>query len=148
MTMIRFNPLWEMQNMAKEMNRFLQNNFTAENKPRVEIGDFKPRVDVLEDENALYFEVEIPGVNKKDVKVSVNDDNILTIKGEKKFDRKEEITTCCRNERSFGEFVRSFQLPENVDSEKISASFENGVLTLTAPKMEPVKPKEKEVEII
>ena len=147
MASIRFNPMWEMQNMAKEMNRFVRNNFSQENRPRVEIGDFKPRIDVIEDENALYFEAELPGVVKEDVKVSVNDENILTIKGNKKFDKKDDINSCCRSERSFGEFARSFQLPDNVDSEKISAHYDNGVLTLTVPKMEPVKPKEKEVTI-
>ena len=147
MATIRFNPRWEMQNMAKEMNRFVQNNFSQENRPRIEIGDFKPRIDVLEDENALYFEAELPGVKKDDVKVSVNDENILSIKGNKKFDKKDEISTCCRSERSFGEFIRSFQLPENADSEKISAHYENGILTLTVPKKQAVKPKEMEVEI-
>lgn len=145
--MIRFNPAWEMNNIMSEMNRIMHQNFSAENRPRVEIGDFKPRVDVLEDEKALYFEAEIPGVSKDSVKVSVNEENILTIKGEKKFERKEEATTCCRNERTYGEFMRSFQLPQNSDTEKISASYESGVLVLTVPKMEPVKPKEKEVMI-
>ena len=147
MTRIRFNPMWEMQNMAKEMNRFVQNNFSQENRPRVEIGDFKPRIDVIEDENALYFEAELPGVSKEDVKVSVNEENILSIKGNKKFDKKDDITTCCRSERSYGEFTRSFQLPDNIDTEKISAHYEDAVLTLTVPKMEPAKPKEKEVTI-
>lgn len=147
MTMIRFNPMWEMQNAARHMNRFVRHNFSHENMPRFEIGDFKPRIDVIEDEKALYFEAEIPGVIKEDVKVSVNDENILTIKGEKKFERKEEAKLCCRHERNYGEFTRSFLLPDNVDSEKISANYENGVLTLTVPKMEPAKPKEKVVEI-
>ena len=147
MTMIRSNPMWEMQNIARDMNRFMRDTFSQENRPRVEIGDFKPRIDVIEDENALYFEAEIPGVKKEDVKVSVNEENILMIKGNKKFERKDEAKTCCRNERSYGEFMRSFQLPENTDPEKISANYENGILTLTVPKMEPVKPKEKEVKI-
>lgn len=145
--MIRFNTNWEMNNLMNEMNRFMHQNFTGENRPRIEIGDFKPRVDVLEDEKAVYFEAELPGVSKDSVKVSVNEENILTIKGEKKFERKDEATNCCRNERTYGEFMRSFQLPQNSDTEMISASYENGVLTLTVPKMEPVKPKEKEVAI-
>lgn len=147
MSTIRFNPLWEMQNVMKEMNKYVRDNFSQENRPRVEIGDFKPRIDVIEDENALYFEAELPGVSKDEVKVSVNEENILTLKGNKKFDKKDDVTSCCRSERSFGEFVRSFQLPDNVDSDKISANYTNGVLTLTVPKMEPVKPKEKEVTI-
>ena len=147
MTMIRLNPMWEMQNIIKEMNGFMRNNFSQENRPRIEIGDFKPRVDVSEDTKSIFFEVEIPGVKKEDVKVSVNNENIMTIKGEKKFERKDEVTSCCRSERTYGEFMRSFQLPDNTDSEKISASYNNGILTLTIPKIEPVKPSEKQVEI-
>jgi len=147
MTMIRLNPIWEMQNIMKEMNSFMRNNFSQENRPRIEMGDFKPRVDVIEDTKSIYFEVEIPGVKKEDVKVSVNNENILTIKGEKKFERKDEVKSCCRSERVYGEFMRSFQLPDNTDSEKISASYNNGILTLTVPKIEPVKPSEKQVEI-
>ena len=145
--MIRLNPMWEMQNIIKEMNGFIRNNFSQENRPRIEIGDFKPRVDVSEDTKSIFFEVEIPGVKKEDVKVSVNNENIMTIKGEKKFERKDEVTSCCRSERTYGEFMRSFQLPDNTDSEKISASYNNGILTLTIPKIEPVKPSEKQVEI-
>ena len=145
--MIRLNPMWEMQNIIKEMNGFMRNNFSQENRPRIEIGDFKPRVDVSEDTKSIFFEVEIPGVKKEDVKVSVNNENIMTIKGEKKFERKDEVTSCCRSERTYGEFMRSFQLPDNTDSEKISASYNNGILTLTIPKIEPVKPSEKQVEI-
>jgi len=147
MAMIRLNPMWEMQNLMKDMNGFIRNNFSQENRPRIEIGDFKPRVDVSEDTKSIFFEVEIPGVKKEEVKVSVNNENILTIKGTKKFERKDEVTSCCRSERTYGEFMRSFQLPDNTDSEKISASYNNGILTLIIPKIEPVKPSEKQVEI-
>ena len=147
MTMIRFNPMWEINNLMNEMGKFAKQNFTHENRPRVEIGGFQPRIDVLEDKDAIYFEAELPGVSKEDVKVSINDENLLTIKGNKKFEQDEEVKTCCRTERTFGEFSRSYQLADNFDTENIKANYENGILTLTVPKKEPVKPKEKEVTI-
>jgi len=147
MPLIRFNPLWEFENISHEFDKIRKQVTMSENWPRVEFGGFKPRVDIIEDDENIYFEVEIPGVNKEDVKVSVNDENILTIKGEKKFERKEEANACCRNERTYGIFTRSFQLPDESDYDKIEAKFENGILYLTVPKIEPVKPKEVNIEI-
>jgi len=144
MTLVRFEPFRGFERLSKRFGDFA-NDF--EKGISFEMGGFSPRVDVLEDTKSIYFEVEIPGVKKEDVKVSVNNENILTIKGEKKFERKDEVNSCCRSERSFGEFMRSFQLPDNTDSEKISASYNNGILTLTVPKIEPALPKEKEVTI-
>ena len=145
--MIKFNPLWEMQNLINEANKFFEENLKNERRPRIEFGGFKPRVDILEDEKNVYLEVELPGVEKEDVKISVNEDNILTLKGDKKFKQKDNIQTCCRSERSFGDFIRTFQLNDNLDTENINAEFNNGLLTITIPKKEPVKPKEKEIEI-
>ncbi len=144
--MIRLNPMWELENMKREMNKLMKSAVAPENRPRIEIGDFKPRIDVLEDDKAIYFEAELSGLSKDKIKISVNDDNILSIKGEKEFN-KDDSLNYIRTERSFGSFQRTFQLPDNIDTEKINANFENGVLQLTLPKMEPVKAKEKEVKI-
>lgn len=146
MGMIRINPMWELNNMTREMNKFMKNISAPENKPRIEIGDFKPRIDVLEDDKAIYFEAELAGLNKDNIKISVNDENILSIKGEKKFENNDKLNFI-RTERAFGNFLRTFQLPDNIDTENINANFENGVLILTLPKMKPVKPEEKEVKI-
>lgn len=143
----RFNPLWEFENLTKELDKMVKTVSAPENRPRVSFGNFAPRVDIIEDEKNLYFEIEVPGVKKDEVKVKVSEDNIITIQGEKKFDKKEDVKICCRTERMFGEFNRSFQLPELVDSANISAKYDNGVLFLTVPKLEPVKPKEQEIEI-
>ena len=142
----RVNPFLDMEKMTKDIDDFFESNFKGGNKPRVQFGDFSPRVDIIEDEKQVIFQAEIPGVEKEQVKVSVNDDNTLTLKGEKKFN-KEGISTCCKNERQFGSFSRSFQLPEQLDADNIEAKYENGVLFLTIPKMEPVKPKEREISI-
>lgn len=147
MAFVRFNPMWEFDNLTKEFDKMVKTVTNPETRPRVEFGGFKPRVDIQEDEKSIYFEVEIPGVRKDDVKVSVGEDNILTIKGEKRFEKKDDIKTCCKSERTYGDFERSFQLPELVSAEKIEAKYENGMLYLSVPKLEPVKPKETVINI-
>jgi len=147
MAFVRFNPMWEFENLSKEFDKMVKTVTNPETRPRVEFGGFKPRVDVIEDDKNIYFEIEVPGVKKDEVKVSVGEDNILTIKGEKKFEKKDDIKVCCKSERAFGDFERSFQLPELVSAEKIEAKYENGMLYLSVPKLEPVKPKETVINI-
>jgi len=111
------------------------------------MGGFSPRVDITEDDKNLFVHAEIAGMGKSDVKVSVNEDRMLTLKGEKKKSERKEDVNFLRNERVFGEFERSFMLPDNVDVEKIQAKYDSGILELVIPKMEPPKPKEINVEI-
>jgi HSP20 family protein len=110
---------------------------------------FAPRVDVAEDEKHLYLHVELPGLEKENVSVTVNDDGVLTIKGERKQESEDsgKGKNYLRVERSYGSFVRSFTLPETVKADTIQGAFDKGVLTLTLEKTEVVKPKEIPVEI-
>ncbi len=140
------NPFSELERVAKDMEDFFGKNLEGGNRPKVSFGDFSPRVDIIDDKNAMIFQAEVPGVAKDMIKVSISDDNIMTIKGEKKFD-KENIKTCCKSERQFGTFSRSFQLPDLLDTDKVEAKYDNGVLMLSIPKLEPVKPKEKDITI-
>ena len=107
---------------------------------------YVPRVDISEDTNNIYVHAELPGMSKDDVKVTVADD-ILTIRGEKKHEEKTEDKNYFRIERRFGEFARQFTLPDNVKGDEVHANFNNGVLEITIPKSEPVKPTEREVPI-
>jgi HSP20 family protein len=96
---------------------------------------FVPRVDVLEDEKAFEVHVAVPGMNKEDFKIDLND-NLLTISGERKFTREKKENNFHSVETQYGTFSRSFTLPENVDANKISAKYVNGILELTIPKDE------------
>jgi HSP20 family protein len=96
---------------------------------------FVPRVDVLEDEKAFEVPVAVPGMNKEDFKIDLND-NLLTISGERKFTREKKENNFHSVETQYGTFSRSFTLPENVDANKISAKYVNGILELTIPKDE------------
>ncbi len=107
---------------------------------------FTPRVDVTEDNENLYFEADIPGVEKNDVKVSVVGD-VLTISGEKKKESRDEKKNYYRIERTSGSFSRSFTLPAEIHTDKISAEFKDGVLRITLPKTEEAKVVEKQIEI-
>ncbi|MGQ9805930.1 MAG: Hsp20/alpha crystallin family protein [Chlorobiales bacterium] len=96
------------------------------------------RVDIAEDEKNIYIEAELAGLKKEDVKVSI-EDNVLTIRGERKQENEEKKKNYHRVERVYGSFSRAFSLGENVDKDNIEAKYEDGVLHLTLPKVEPVK---------
>lgn len=105
-----------------------------------------PRVDVKESDKEITIEVELPGIDKKDVKVEVRDDT-LTISGERTSEKKTENENCCVAERHYGKFERSFTLYDGVDANHISAEYKNGVLTLAVPKTEKAIPKEIAVAV-
>jgi HSP20 family protein len=108
--------------------------------------DWSPRVDVRETKDDFQIDAEIPGIKREEVEINV-DNHVLTIQGETKREKKEEDEEYHRVERYYGSFSRSFSLPENVDEEKIEASFKDGLLTLTVPKTEKAKPKKIEVKV-
>lgn len=106
-----------------------------------------PSVDVVENKDAYVLHAELPGLEKKDINVSV-EDGVLTISGERKFEGKDEKDDNYRYyERRYGSFSRTFKLPEHVDAAKIKANHKNGVLELTLPKTEAAKPRQIEVKI-
>lgn len=144
MTLVRFEPFRELEHFSRRMNKMLK-NFDDTNTR----GGFTPSVDVAEDEKNIYIHVELPGIPKENVQVTVSEDRILTIRGEKKQEEKTEDKqkNYVRVERSYGNFTRSFSLPDNISAEAIGAAFDNGVLNLTLPKTEPAKPKEVSVAI-
>lgn len=104
-----------------------------------------PSIDVKETDQAVTISAELPGLSEEDVNVTVRD-GLLTLKGEKKSEIDETRENVHISERSYGSFMRSFRLPDTVDDEKVSASFDKGVLTITLPKSENAKP-ERKIEI-
>jgi HSP20 family protein len=146
MAIVKFDPFREISGMMSKMGEFLSDfeSGLVDNRR-----GFYPTVDISEDEKNIYINVELPGLTKDDVQIKVKDDNTLMIKGEKKFEEKKENKdhSYIRIERRYGEFSRFFALPENVDKDKISAKFDNGVLHLSIEKKEPEKPNEKLIEI-
>ncbi|OEL16373.1 18.1 kDa class I heat shock protein [Dichanthelium oligosanthes] len=105
------------------------------------------RIDWKETPGAHVFEADVPGLKKEEVKVEVEDGNVLQISGERSKEQEEKNDKWHTVERSSGKFLRRFRLPENAKTEQIKASMENGVLTVTVPKEEVKKPEVKPVQI-
>ena len=112
----------------------------------VSFGTSLPAVDVLEKEKEYQISAELPGIDEKDIEISVAD-GVLTVKGEKKEQREERDRNYYRTERRYGSFQRAFELPPSVDQGKIEAKFERGVLTLTLPKTAEAQEKPKTIAI-
>ncbi|HMB15601.1 MAG TPA: Hsp20/alpha crystallin family protein [Pelovirga sp.] len=108
--------------------------------------DWAPRVDISETDKEFTIKADVPGVKREDVKISI-EDQVLSIRGESHQEKEDKSEKMHRVERFYGSFSRSFTLPENVDIEKIDASFKDGLLSLVIPKIEVAKPKSVEVKI-
>jgi len=129
-------------------NEFLNtfNNVVEQQEEPQEVFDFVPTVNTREDDDAYHIEVDLPGVKKEDVDVSV-DKNILTIKGKREVRSEVSEDDYYRVESRYGTFARSFTLPEKVDVENIKAHTEDGVLEITIPKLQVIKDTTKKIEI-
>ncbi len=154
MTLIRWNPVRDVTswhplinfaNVQREFDRML-NRFSNDVRDEEVSNTLMPAADIVERENDFNIRIDLPGVDKKDVKIIVQND-VLTIKGEKKQESEKKDDNYFRVERSYGTFQRSFTLPASVASDKIDASYNNGVLTISIPKLEEAKPKEIEVKV-
>ena len=144
----RWNPINEFDDLMNRYNRMFglaRTNGDREGKDLFSRSDWSPAVDIKETDSAFTIEAELPGMNKDDVKVTVQD-GVLSIQGERK---SEEETNDKKHhiERFYGSFLRRFTLPENVDENSVKANFKDGLLTLTIQKAEPKEPKAIEVEV-
>ena len=120
-----------MTSFRKEMDRFLERFWDAEETPID--GAWNPRVDLSETQEALMLKAEMPGIEPKDLQLTI-ENGIITLQGEKRNESEEKGERYYRTERNYGTFVRSLRLPANVDATKVTALFKNGVLTVTMPK--------------
>jgi HSP20 family protein len=142
MNMLKYDPFRELRGLHDEMNRLFSG-------PQAERGEFargawSPSVDIFEDENRLIVEAELPGMNREDFEISV-ENNVLTLKGERKFEKKTEGDNYHRVERSYGAFTRQFTLPQTITAEGATADFDNGVLRVALPKREETKARKIEI---
>lgn len=138
-----FKPFRELQ---REIDRLFEDFFTPVSRRRLEVYTFTPDIDAYETDKEIVIEAEVPGMDRKDITVKV-EDNILKISGEKKLEREKKDRNYRVYERSYGKFERCLALPDYVDAEKIKAKYENGVLTITIPKREEKKVKVVDVEV-
>ena len=139
-----WDPFREMEALLDRYGRSSRRSQAANDGNQFEVGDWVPTVDINESADAFTVKAELPGVDKQDVKINI-ENGILTIRGEKKItteDKKQHRVEC-----SYGTFVRSFTLPQSVRSNDVEAEYTNGVLTLTIPKAEAAKPRQIEVKV-
>ena len=130
--------------LRSEMDR-LFDDFLGMTPARPEGSMWAPAVDIREDEDNFFVTADLPGLKKEDIDLEL-ENNVLTIKGERKFEKKEEGENYHFVERSYGSFYRSFTLPKNVDSENIQPEYKDGVLQVTIPKKDEVKPRKVEIK--
>ena len=146
MTKIIARPGSEFGFFPKQIRTFIEDVHRELGTTDISKSSYVPRVNISEDVVNIYVHAEIPGMAKEAVKVTLTD-GVLTLRGEKRQEAKKVDQKFFRIERRYGEFVRQFTLPENVNEDAVSANFTNGVLEIMIPKKEPEKPKEREVPI-
>ena len=137
------DPLYLLQNRLHRLFDFPLSPFAEETVP---LTTWVPACDIYETEKEIVLKAELPGLKKEDVIVSI-ENNVLMIKGERKFTEEVKRENFHRVERTYGEFLRSFTLPTFIDANKILAEFKDGVLMVTLPKREEAKPKQIDVKI-
>jgi HSP20 family protein len=147
MALVKYNPLRELRGMQEQMNRLLNLSWNHDLAGEdIKEGIWQPPVDIYETEENIIIKAELPDVDQKDIEVRI-EDNTLLLKGERKHVSEVKKENYHRIERYFGSFQRSFSLPGNVQQEKVSATSDKGVLTITLPKKEESKPKQIKVEV-
>jgi HSP20 family protein len=140
MNLVRWNPLRDMSILQNRMNRLFEDALHTSPTESNGTDAWSPAADIYETDNDLVLQTDLPGIDPKQIDVRV-ENNVLTIRGERRFEPKVERENFHRVERPYGTFLRSFTLATPVESEKIQAHYKNGVLSITLPKAERAKPK-------
>jgi HSP20 family protein len=141
----RWDPFRTISSFEEQVNRIFENSFAGKGGNSA-LASWAPAVDIYETENELVIKADLPEVNEKDLDVRV-ENNMLTIRGERKFEQKVKEDNYLRVERAYGTFTRSFNLPTTVSTESIKAEYKNGVLTVEMPKRAESKPRQVKVSV-
>jgi HSP20 family protein len=143
MELIRWNPMRELFSFRHPLDHFFDGLFSpvVGDDAKLSLWEWNPVVDVYDNDENIVIKAELPGIDKKDITIDVKD-GVLTLKGERSYDNEVKEDKYCRRERSFGKFERAFRLPADVDPEKISADYKDGILKIDIPKPEEQKPKQ------
>ena len=145
MSIVKYDPFRELRNLQDEMTRlFTGGRPVLLDRQDTAHGAWAPNVDIYEDKDRLILEAELPGMSRDDFEISV-ENNVITLRGERKFEKKTEGDNYHRVERAYGSFTRSFTLPQTVTAEGATADFENGVLKVGLPKREETKARKIEI---
>lgn len=146
MSLTRWDPFRDLETLQENVNRLFQDTMA---RPRREVPTARvwaPPVDVMEDEDKIVVRAELPGMKREDIDIELTGDT-LTIRGERKFESEESRENFVRVERAYGQFQRSFTIGVPVKSGEVKASYKDGILDVTIPKAEEMKPKKVEVAV-
>ena len=144
----RWYPHRELNTLQDRVNRLFHESFSNQGSQddSLATSSFAPAVDVYEDEHNITLKIEVPGIDEKDIDVRI-ENNVLTVHGERKFEKEEKEENYRRIERQYGSFTRTFTLPSTVDTESVSANYEKGVLKVQLAKKAEAKPKQIKVNV-
>src|SRR6185369_6504619 len=146
MNIVRYNTFRDLRNLQDEMTRLFTGVAPASvDRDDALSGAWNPSVDISENKENLVLEAELPGMNREDFDLSI-EHNVITLRGERRFEKKEDTDNYHRVERAYGNFTRSFTLPNTITGEGVSADYRNGVLRVTIPKREETKARRIEVK--
>ncbi len=144
-TITRWHPFRDLANFQEQFNQLIDNSLGTRGNGSA-LTAWSPAVDIYETENELVMKADLPDLNEKDLDVRV-ENNMLTIQGERKFEKQVSEENYLRVERAYGSFTRSFSLPNTVSPEGVKADYSNGVLTVTLPKRAEAKAKQVKVNV-
>ena len=146
MSIVRYDPVRDLRNLQDEVNRLFTTNLSRTfGDEGIARGAWIPSVDIFENKDQIVLEAELPGMNREDFDLAI-ENNVITLRGERRFEKKDEGDNYHRVERSYGTFTRSFTLPQTVSAEGAVAEYKNGVLRVTLPKREEIKARRIEVK--
>jgi HSP20 family protein len=145
MTLVRIDPFRELAGLQDRVNRIFGDPARFTNGQEPSWTSWSPAVDILEKGDNLVLRAELPGMNEKDIDVSV-ENGVLSLRGERKSNVEDKSENFHRTERYYGTFSRTFSLPTTVDVSKIHATYKDGILEVTLPKAETAKPKRVEIK--
>jgi HSP20 family protein len=148
MPVTRWDPFRDLLGLQDRMNRLFEESVrnVRQGDEALSTSVWTPPVDIYETENEVIVKAELPEVNQKDIEIQV-ENNTLTLRGERKFDKELKQENFHRIERPYGTFARSFTLPMTIDQEKIKADYKDGILRVVMPKREEIKPKQIKVAV-
>jgi HSP20 family protein len=145
MAIIRWDPFRDMVTLRDRMNKLFEDMAASRGEEKdLATSSWAPAVDIYETEGEVVLTAEIPGIEEKDIEIKV-EDNTLTLRGERKFEKETKEENYHRIERAYGSFFRSFTLPGYVDQDKIEAEHENGILKVRMPKRAELKPRKVKI---
>jgi HSP20 family protein len=146
MSIVRYDPFRDLRTLQEEVNRLFSTNLTRSfDDEGIGRGAWAPSVDIYENKDQIVLEAELPGMKQEDFDLSI-ENNVITLRGERKFEKTDETDNYHRVERSYGSFTRSFTLPQTVSAEGATAEYNNGVLRVTLPKREETKARRIEIK--